>query len=112
MLELDKMTHCRSNLRLFIFNMTGTKNFHASPGKEHSKIRKIKNGIPQGLVLDPTIFKTHLSDMTAAHSTKLLYAANWIIANQYSIIKSIETTLNQNEETCRTTSSSGQQKPQ
>ena len=65
--------------------------------EETSKTRKIKNGVPQGSVLAPTLFNVcvYISDMPNTHSVKLGYADDWALAHQSKDWNEIEETLSQ-----------------
>lgn len=92
MLKLAKMIPCRKTLKL-ISTMLGTRQFHVVLGGTKSKIRKIKNGVPQGSVIAPSFFNVYISDMPNCESFNLGYADDWVLAHQSKKWQEIEKVL-------------------
>ena len=88
MYKLAKDIPCRKTLRL-LARMTGTRHFHVILGGDKSKTRKIKNGVPQGSVLAPTLFNVYISDMPQTKSIKLGYADDWVLAHQSTSLENL-----------------------
>ena len=81
MLKLAKLIPSRKILKI-LSAMTGPRQFHVVIGGENSRVRKIKNGVPQGSVIAPTLFNVYISDMPTTESLKLGYADDWVLAHQ------------------------------
>ncbi|GFS12207.1 RNA-directed DNA polymerase from mobile element jockey, partial [Elysia marginata] len=62
-------------------------------GGEKSKRRKIRNGVPQGLFIAPTLFNTYISDMLEKNSLQPSYADGWVLTRQSKEWTEIEDTL-------------------
>ena len=80
MLKLARTLKCKKTLKLLGL-MTGTRYFHVCLGGDTSKTRKLKNGVPQGSVLAPTLFNLYISDIPATTSLKFGYAGDLSIAH-------------------------------
>ena len=92
MLKLAKIIPCQKTLKLFS-RMLGTRHFHVILGGSQSKTRRIKNGVPQGSVLAPTLFNIYLSDMPTTESLKLGYADDWALTHQSKDWEKLENVL-------------------
>ena len=92
MLKTARMVKCKRTLRLLLV-MTGTRHFHICLGEQVSRTRTIKNGVPQGSVLAPTLFNIYLCDIPDTASQKFGYADDWAITSQSGSIKDLERTL-------------------
>lgn len=73
--------------------MTGCRYFCTYLGDEKSKMRKVKNGVPQGSVIAPALFNVYMGDMPETCSRKFGYADDWAIVAQSGDFNSIERTL-------------------
>ena len=73
--------------------MTGTRKFLVCSGGSESKMFKIRNGVPQGSVLAPSLFNIYIGDLPETKSQKLGYADDWVLASQSSSFDTIERTL-------------------
>ncbi|GFR61524.1 RNA-directed DNA polymerase from mobile element jockey [Elysia marginata] len=78
--EEQKLLKTRT-LRTLV-DMPGTRQFHMILKGEKSKTRKIKNGMPQGSVIAPTLFNIYISDMPEIKSLQLGYADDWVLTHQ------------------------------
>ena len=76
-----------------IARMTGTRTFLVSSGGENSSLHKLKNGVPQGSVLAPTLFNVYMRDLPETLSWKLGYADDWAIVSQANTIPTLEMNL-------------------
>ena len=91
-LKLAKLIPCQTTLKL-LSTMLGTRQYHVILGGSKSKTRKIKNGVPQGSVLAPTLFNVYLSDMPETKSVKLGYADDWALSYQSKDWEKLESVL-------------------
>ncbi|GFR97158.1 RNA-directed DNA polymerase from mobile element jockey [Elysia marginata] len=73
--------------------MTETRQFHVILGGEKSKTRKIRNGVPQGSVIEQTLFNIYISDMPETNSLLPGYADDWVLTHQSKEWTEIEDTL-------------------
>ena len=92
MYKLSKAIPCRTTLKL-LGTMTGPRQFHVVLGGTESKLRKIKNGVPQGSVLSPSLFNIYISDMPETTSLRLGYADDWVLAHQSRNWETLERVL-------------------
>ena len=81
--------------------MLGVRQFHVVLRASRSKTRKIKNGVPQGSVLAPTLFNVYLSDMPRTESHKLGYADDWALTHQSKDWKDLEDVLSRHTVTLK-----------
>ena len=100
MLKLAKVIPCRKTLKLLAL-MTGPRKFHVVLGGSTSKVKSIKNGVPQGSVLAPALFNVYISDMPETRSMKLGYADDWTLTHQSRSWSELETTLSQDVNTMK-----------
>ena len=73
MLKLAQIVKCKKILRI-LARMTGMRRFYGCLGDDTSKTFTLKNGVPQGSVITPTLFNVYLSDMPETKSLKFGYA--------------------------------------
>ena len=66
---------------------------HTSDG-QHSRLRRIKNGVPQGSVLSPMLFNIYISDLPETTSRKYGYADDLAILLRDPSWKKMEEGLN------------------
>ena len=90
--KLARVMQCKTFLRLFE-RMLGDRQFHVTLGPTKSKVRKLRNGVPQGSVLAPLLFNIYIADMPETISAKFGYADDWAIAHQSDKIHSLNSVL-------------------
>ena len=79
--------------------MTGPRNFTVLLGGDLSKMKIIKNGVPQGSVLALAFFNVYTADIPDTISRKFTYADDLVVACQARVTKKIEKIL---EADCQT----------
>ena len=94
MYKLAKLIPCKKTLRL-IFKMSGKRSYQVILGNDVSKKVTIKNGVPQGSVLAPTLFNVYINDMPTTKSLKLGYADDFALAYRSKSIHEIEQQLSE-----------------
>ena len=94
MYKLAKIIPCRKILEILSM-MTGTRQFHVVLGGRESRIRKIRNGVPQGSVFAPTHFSVYINDMPKSQSYKLGYADDWVLTHKSKCWNESESVLSQ-----------------
>jgi len=58
-----------------IMEMDSNRSFALNTGNgQTSRLRRLKNGVPQGSVLTPLLFNTYISDLPTTVSRKYAYA--------------------------------------
>ena len=79
----------------FIMEMLSNRSFvvHTSDG-QRSRLRRMKNGVPQGSVLSPMLFNIYISDLPETTSRKYGYADNLAILLRRPSWKEMEEGLN------------------
>ena len=65
---------------------------HTSDG-QHSRLRRLKNGVPQGSVLAPMLFNIYIHDILDTQSKKYGYADDLAIMLSHSSWETIESGL-------------------
>ncbi|KAL7879144.1 hypothetical protein AOLI_G00101180 [Acnodon oligacanthus] len=102
----DTLWHCGLHLKLmriildqhmvrFIMEMLVNCSFivHTSDGQT-SKLRRLKNGVPQGSVLSPMLFNIYIHDLPDTTATKYGYAEDLAIMLRRPTWKALEDGLN------------------
>ena len=92
MLKMARKIKCRKMLKL-LSAMTGTRQLRVHMGADVSNTMKLKNGVPQGSVLAPTLFNTYIADMPNTKAHKFGYADDWALAYQSERWEHLEETL-------------------
>ena len=65
-----------------IMEMVGNRSFiRSTRNGKRSRLRRLKNGVPQGSVLVPPLFNIYISDFTTTVSRKYAYADNVAITH-------------------------------
>ena len=78
----------------FIMNMISNRRFTLTNSNgETSRKKWLKNGVPQGSVLAPTLFNIFTADIPATNSKKYLYADDTALAFAHSSKETIEKVL-------------------
>ena len=79
----------------FIMEMLSNRSFvvHTSDG-QRSRLRRMKNGVPQGSVLSPMLFNIYISDLPETTSRKYGYADDLAILLRRPSLKEVEEGLN------------------
>ena len=79
----------------FIMEMMSNRSFvvHTSDG-QRSRLRRMKNGVPQGSVLSPMLFNISISDLPETTSRKYDYADDPAIILRHPSWKTMEEGLN------------------
>ena len=79
MFKLSKVIDCKKTLKL-LDKMAGKRRFFECLGNNISKSTMIKNGVPQGSVLAPSLFNIYINDIPETRSMKFGYADDIAIA--------------------------------
>ena len=66
---------------------------------QHSRLRRLKNGVPQGSVLTPLLFNIYIHKLPHIISKKYGYANDLVILTAHQEWKKIESTLSQDMST-------------
>ena len=89
MMKLSKAIKCRTTIKL----IASQRNFRVFLGKQVSGKRILKNGLPQGSVLAPSLFTVFISDLPPTESLKFRYADDWTLVSQSNTFSHFESTL-------------------
>ena len=76
-----------------IMEMVGNRSFTLTTGNGKSRLRRLKNGVPQGSVLAPLLFNTYISDLPTTVSRKYAYADDLAIMHADGDWKAVEGVL-------------------
>ncbi len=72
-LKLLRMIPCKHMVRL-IMEMITNRSFVLTAGETKSRLRRLRNGLPRGSVLAPSLFNVYTADLPTTVSTKYVYA--------------------------------------
>ena len=86
---------CLCNLMSYTFTLT------TGNGKQ-SRLRRLKNGVPQGSVLAPLLFNIYVSDLPPTTSSKFTYADDLALVHIAGDWRTLEKTLSQDMTTLQT----------
>ena len=68
-----------------IMEMVGNRSFTLTTGNgKRSRLRRLKNGVPQGSVSEPLLFNIYISDLSTTVSRKYAYADDLAIIHCYT----------------------------
>ena len=91
--KLIKMIPDR-HLAAFVMELISRRTFRLTTSSgETSKVRSLKNGVPQGSVLAPLLFNIYVSDLPPTKATKYMYADDIALAIASSREAELETEL-------------------
>ena len=71
----------------------------ATPDSKQSRLHRLKNGVPQGLVLAPLLFNIYTYDLPSMISRKFAYADDLALLHSSGNWKDLEGTLSQDMST-------------
>lgn len=94
MLKLSRIFKCRQTLTI-IMNILSDRHIQVEMGNETSRIRILKNGLPQGSVMSSFLYNIYTSDLPETKSRKFMYADDNALAYQSKSFTEIENTLNE-----------------
>jgi len=83
-----------------IMEMFGNRSFTLTTGNgKRSRLRRLKNGVPQGSVLAPLLFNTHMSDLPTAVSRTYACADDLAIMHADGDCQAVEGVLTRDKAT-------------
>ena len=91
------------HLGRMIMEIVQNRSFTLTTGNgKQSRLRRLKNGVPQGSVLAPILFNIYVSDLPPTTSSKLAYADDLALAHIAGDWRTLEKTLCQDMATLQT----------
>ena len=83
-----------------IMELVRNQSFTLTTGdSKQSRLRRLKNGVPQGSVLDPLLFNIYTYDLPSMISRKFVYADDLALLHSFENWKDLEETLSQDMST-------------
>ena len=77
-----------------IMELVRNRSFTLTTGdSKQSRLRRLKNGVPQGSVLAPVLFNVYTYDLPSMISRKFAYADDLALLHSYGNWKDLEGTL-------------------
>ena len=86
-----------------IMELVLNRSFTLATGNgKHSRLRRLKIGVPQGSILAPFLFNIYVSDLPPTTSSKFAYADDLALVNIAGDWRTLQKTLSQNMATFQT----------
>ena len=83
----------------FIMNILSNRSFKLKTSTgQISRLRMLKNGLPQGSTLSPILFNIYISDIPTTFSHQYSYADNMALFNSRKFWSKVEETLSRDRE--------------